>query len=85
MPWLRDKTCFLMYCIKASEDHLPINIMVYTGVPARNTPIAPPERFEWVPTSSGRNPKTSCPKLATALQIFTRIINDGIENPFPSN
>jgi hypothetical protein len=35
-----------MYLIKASDEHLPINIIVYTGVPARNMPMAPPERLE---------------------------------------
>ncbi len=40
-----------MYLINVSDDHRPINMIVYTGVPTRNMPIAPPERFEWVPTS----------------------------------
>jgi hypothetical protein len=53
IPWLRDSTCFLMYLMKASADQHHISIVVYTGVPVRNIPMAPPEWFECIPTFSG--------------------------------
>ncbi len=64
--------------MKASDDQRPINIIVYIGVPARNIPMAPPERFEWVPTSSGLNPNFSWPREATAALIFERNIVPGM-------
>jgi hypothetical protein len=53
-------------------------MIVHTGVPARNIPIAPPDLFEWVPTSSGENPNFSTPSLETALRILVRINEEGI-------
>jgi hypothetical protein len=78
IPWLRDITYFLRYLMNTSDDHLPISIIVYTGVPARNIPIAPPERFKCVPTSSGPNPNFSVPRDQTAARIFTSISDEGI-------
>ncbi len=78
IPWLSEITCFLKYLMNASDVHLPISIIVYTGVPARNIPIAPPERFECVPTSSGPNPNFSGSRDRTAARIFTSISDEGI-------
>jgi hypothetical protein len=85
IPWLSDNTCFLIYLMKASDDHLPINMIIYTGVPARNIPIAPPDPFEWVPISSAENPRVAFPSLDTACHKCKRIMDDGIRKPFPSN
>jgi len=64
--------------MNVSNDHLPMSIIVYTVVPARNIPIAPPEPFECVPTSSGPNPSFSVPNSWTIALSFTNIREDGI-------
>lgn len=55
-----------MYLKKASLDHLPINIIVYTGTSSRYMDIAAPERRECVPISSGLNPKAASPMMVAA-------------------
>jgi hypothetical protein len=53
MPWLSDITCFLVHLMNASDDHQPINMIVYKGVPAWNMPITPPDPLECMPISPG--------------------------------
>ncbi len=43
--------------------------------------MAPPERFEWVPTSSGWNPSFSYPRALMAVRIFVKNIDPGIVAP----
>jgi len=78
IPWLSEITCFLKYLMNASDVHLPISIIVYTGALARSIPIALPERFECVPPLSGSNPSLSGPRVQTAALIFTNIRDEGI-------
>ena len=78
-------TCFLMYLIKASEDQRPMSMIVYTGVPERYMPIAPPDLFEWVPTSFSVKPKLSFPSAFTAARIFPQIVVEEMVDSLPFN
>ncbi len=80
MPCDMSKTCFHIYRIKASEDHLPKRIIVYTGVPAKYMPMAPPDLLEWVPTSVSVKPSLSFPKIRTAVRMRSSTIEEGIVN-----
>ena len=78
-------TCFLMYLIKASEDQRPMSMIVYTVVPERYMPIAPPDLFEWVPSSSAVKPKLSFPSAFTAARIFPKMTVEEMVDSLPSN
>jgi len=41
-------------------------------------PIAPPDRFEWVPTSAEVNPSFSTPKESTVKRMRCRNIEAGM-------
>jgi len=56
-----------------SEDHLPINMMVKTGMFARHMAIAAAERLEWVTTSLASKPSMSLPMACTAALIIFSI------------
>ena len=61
-----------MYRRKASLDHLPIIIIVYTGTSPKYIAIAAPDRIECVPKSPGFSPRRSQPiELAAAFRAFT--------------
>lgn len=77
-PLLNSLTCRRMYLRKASLDHLPRSMMVYTGTLARYMAIAAPLRAEWSPTLSGVNPNSSSPRVAAARRIL-------YSNSFPEN
>ena len=55
-----------MYLKNASLDHLPINMIVYTGISSRYMAIAAPEWSECVPISSGWKPNRAAPIDAAA-------------------
>jgi len=57
-----------MYRRKASLLHLPMSMIVYTGVWVRYIAITAPERMEWVPSSEGLKPSSSSPMVEAALR-----------------
>ena len=72
MPLLNSRTCRRMYFKKASEDHRPMSIIMYTGVSSMNITIAAADLLEWVPMSSGSNPSLSFPILPAFSRKFSR-------------
>ena len=64
--WLNQATFFLIYWRKASDEHWPMIMMVYTGTLARCITIAAPEQREWVPISPALIPSFFSPMLRTA-------------------
>ena len=52
--------------------------MIISFTPDKNIAMAPPERMEWVPTSSFVNPKMASPISSTILLIFNRTVNESI-------
>ena len=59
--------------MKASDAHLPINMMVYVGIPARFIIMAAPDLFEWVPTSAAVKPRICFPIAVTAALMSCKI------------
>ena len=57
---------------KAFRDYLPSIMIVYTGVCDRYIIIAPPVRFEWVPTSELVKPDTEGPILSAVALMSAR-------------
>ena len=68
-PELNSWTCRRMYLRKASEYHLPSNIIWYVGIPLRNNCMAVLDRSECVPTSDSSNPKFALPNVFTTVFI----------------
>ena len=64
--------------MNASDNKRPINIIAYTGVPARNIPMAPPDLLECVPTSAEVNPNFSKTRRSTMTRMRWRTRDDGI-------
>ncbi len=69
-------TCLRMHRRKASLDHLPISIIVYTGTPARCISMAAPDRREWVPILCGSKPRRALPMEAHAVRSAASILCD---------
>jgi hypothetical protein len=61
IPLLNSFTCFQMYCKKASLDHLPNNMILKTGTPARYIAMAEPLLAEWRPIWFVVKPRISGP------------------------
>ena len=59
--------------MKASEAHLPINMMVYVGIFARFIIIVAPDLFEWVPTSAAVKPRMCFPMAVTVALMSCKI------------
>ncbi len=75
--WLNCSTWFWMYRRKASELHLPMSIMVYTGILSRYIAIAAPDRIECVPMSDILNPSVVSPiACAPAQRDCTTLLPD---------
>ena len=67
-PVLNKEIYCWMYTINPSERHRPMAMRVRSGTPAVYIIMAPPERRECVPTSSGENPSLDVPtRLHSAL------------------
>ena len=71
-PFENSNTCFLIYLRDEFDDHLPIIMIVYGDVFARYIIIAPPDLFEWVPTSLLVKPRTCCPMASTMALMSMR-------------
>ena len=69
-PFENSNTCFSIYLRNEFDDHLPFIMIVYGGVFARYIDIAPPDRFEWVPTSLLVKPKT-CGPMASMMVLMS--------------
>ena len=72
-----------MYRRKASDDQRPIIMMVKVGICARYIAIAPPERMEWVPISSGLKPRMASPTSLAAERSLTRTVAEEIVDDLP--
>ena len=84
-PFENSNTCFLIYLRNEFDDHLPIIMIVYGGVFTRYIIIAPPDLFEWVPTSLLVKPRTWRPMASTmALMLMRYSVFDKYENFEPS-
>lgn len=84
-PFVNSFTCFSMYAKNASELHLPISMMVYTGSFARYAIIANDDCTECVPISLLVKPRISGPIISTAALRSVRIsLEDIFENFLPS-
>ena len=69
-PVLKEEICCWIYTINPSERHLPMAMRVRSGTSAMCMAMAPPERREWVPTSSEANPSLATPtRLHSALMV----------------
>ena len=64
IPLLNSSTCRRIYFRKASDDHRPMSIIIYTDVSSMNMAMAAADRLECVPISSGLKPNLSFPILA---------------------
>ena len=71
-PFENFNTCFSIYLRNEFDDHLSIIMIVYGSVFARYTIIAPPDLFEWVPTSLLVKPRTCCPMASTMALVSMR-------------
>ena len=60
---LKDEIDCWMQTINPSKQKRPIAMRVQSGIPAVCMAMAPPERRECVPTSSGENPGLAAPTL----------------------
>ena len=68
-PVLNEEICCWMYTMNPSERHLPVDMRVRSGTFVMYMTMAPPERRECVPTSSGANPSLAAPtRLHSALR-----------------
>ena len=74
--WLNCLTCFLVYLRKASLDHSPTIMIVYTGHSPIYISIAAPYLWELVPTCSDLKPKLSSPMVQTASLRAATISTD---------
>ena len=60
-PVLNEEICCWMYTIYPSERHHLMAMRVQSGIPEMCIAMAPSERRECVPTSSGANPSLAAP------------------------
>ena len=60
-PVLNEEICYWMYTMDPSERHLPMAMRVGSGTFVICMDMAPPERRECIPTSSGANPSLAAP------------------------
>ena len=60
-PVLNEEICCWIYTIKPSERHLPMAMRIRSVMSGMCMAMAPPERRECVPTSSGANPILAAP------------------------
>ena len=80
-PFENSNTCFLIYLRNEFDDHLSIIMILYGGVFARYIIIAPPDLFEWVPTSLLVKPRTCRPMALTmALMSMRYSVFDKYDN-----
>ena len=58
-PALKDEICCWIFTINHCKRHWSMNMKVRSGTPVMRMAMAPPERRECVPMSSGENPRVA--------------------------